>query len=171
MSKSKNYYYFGIIFLLFSFYTVYKLIDFNGNYINFLFVTLICISTDIGGYIFGKIFKGAKLTKFSPNKTYAGMIGSFLLPLISVKIFFNVSYLFPYGQEITKDIIIFVILISGTSQIGDIIVSSFKRLSKIKDTGRIIPGHGGILDRIDGMIFAFPFAYIILASNILYTIK
>ena len=64
-----------------------------------------------------------------------------------------------------------MILISGTSQIGDIIVSSFKRLSKIKDTGRIIPGHGGILDRIDGMIFAFPFAYIILASNILYTIK
>jgi phosphatidate cytidylyltransferase len=122
-----------------------------------LLITIICISTDIGGYVFGKIFKGPKLTKFSPNKTYAGMIGGYLLSIISA-IFFNNFY---FTEEIQIKWFIFVILISTTSQLGDIIISYFKRLSKIKDTGKIIPGHGGLLDRIDGMIFAFPFSYLI----------
>ena len=66
-----------------------------------------------------------------------------------------------YGDEINSKDFIFILLISTISQLGDITISYFKRLSKIKDTGKILPGHGGLLDRIDGMIFAFPAAYII----------
>ena len=122
-------------------------------------ILLICISSDIGGILFGKIFKGPKLTKISPNKTYLGVIGSFLVPIISISLFFKYSFL---NIKLTNEIIIFIILVSLVSQIGDIIVSYFKRLSKIKDTGKIIPGHGGVLDRIDGMIFAFPVSFIIV---------
>ncbi len=167
MSKNKSYYLFGFIFLVLSFYTVFKLIDFNGNYIYFLSIALICVSTDLGGYIFGKIFKGPKLTKISPKKTYAGMIGGYFLSIISINLFFHFTYLFSNEMKITIDTLIFVILISTASQFGDIFISYFKRLSKIKDTGKIIPGHGGLLDRIDGMIFAFPFSYLLLNINIL----
>ena len=127
------------------------------DYLTTLFVTTICVSTDIGGYVFGKLFKGPKLTKFSPNKTYAGMFGGFFLSIVSVIIF----PFFNYNIMQFNDFL-FVIGISSVSQIGDIIISYFKRLSKIKDTGKIIPGHGGLLDRVDGMIFAFPFAFIII---------
>ena len=65
------------------------------------------------------------------------------------------------NQEISINLFIVTILISTVSQIGDIIVSYFKRKSKIKNTGKIIPGHGGLLDRIDGMIFAFPTYYLV----------
>ena len=165
MSKKKSYNVFGFIFLIFSFYTIYKLRINSGNdYWFILFVTIICVSTDIGGYIFGKIFKGPKLTKFSPNKTYAGMIGGYLLSIISITIFANDTLV---KGEIPFNWLIFVLLISSISQLGDIFISYFKRLSKIKDTGKIIPGHGGLLDRIDGMIFAFPFSYIILMTNFL----
>ena len=166
MTKNKSYYIFGFIFLFFSFYTVYKLIDFGGNYVYFLFITLICVTTDIGGYTFGKIFKGPKLTKISPKKTYSGMIGGYFLSIIFVSIFFNISYLFPSKNEISIDTFIFILLVSTVSQLGDMIISYFKRLSKIKDTGKIIPGHGGLLDRVDGMIFAFPFSYLILSLNL-----
>ena len=161
MSKKKNYRIFGFVFLFLSFYTIYRL-RIDNDYLFILLITLICVSTDIGGYVFGKIFKGPKLTKFSPNKTYAGMIGGYLLSIIST-IFFNNFY---FTKEIQINFFIFVILISTTSQFGDIVVSYFKRLSKIKDTGKIIPGHGGLLDRADGMIFAFPFSYLILLIDI-----
>ncbi len=167
MSKRKSYYLLGFIFLIFSFYAVYELIDFGGDNVYFLMITLICVSTDIGGYVFGKIFKGPRITKISPKKTYSGMIGGYLLSMISINIFFNVSYIIPNTPLITTDIFIFVLLVSTVSQIGDIIISYFKRLSKIKDTGKIIPGHGGLLDRIDGMIFAFPFSYMVLSTNII----
>ena len=166
MSKKKPYYLLGFVFLILSFYTVLELRNFEGNYIYFLSIVTICVSTDVGGYIFGKIFKGPKLTKISPKKTYAGMIGGFFLSIISINLFFNFTYLFPSEVKITSDILIFVILISTVSQFGDIFISYFKRLSKIKDTGKIIPGHGGLLDRIDGMIFSFPFSYIIISQNI-----
>ena len=166
MSKKKSYYLFGFVFLIFSFYTIYELIDFAGSYTYFLLITLICVSTDIGGYTFGKIFKGPKITKISPKKTYAGMIGGFILSIIFVNMFFNMTYLFPNKPEISLDIFLFVMLISSISQLGDMIISFFKRKSKIKDTGKIIPGHGGLLDRIDGMIFAFPSAYLILTLNL-----
>ena len=126
----------------------------------FLFVILICISTDIGGYVFGKILKGPKLTKISPKKTYAGVFGGFLLPLIAGL----VVYEYEYTEEIPDSglyFLIIILFISLISQIGDLIISFFKRKAKIKDTGKILPGHGGLLDRIDGMIFVFPICYLI----------
>jgi len=166
MSKKKNYNIIGLIFLILSFYSIYKLRnDFVGEYIYLLFITLVCVSTDIGGYIFGNIFKGPKLTKISPNKTYSGMIGGYFLSIISINFFLSNSHI-ASPTNITKDIFIFVLLISTVSQLGDIIISYFKRLSKIKNTGKIIPGHGGLLDRVDGMVFAFPFSYFILSINL-----
>ena len=163
MSKKKSYNIFGFIFLIFSFYSIYKLrINHDNDFWLLLFITIICVSTDIGGYVFGNIFKGPKLTKFSPNKTYAGMIGGYLLSIISITIFTNdISS----KGDLPINWIVFVLFVSSISQIGDIIISYFKRLSKIKNTGKIIPGHGGLLDRVDGMIFAFPFSYIILLTD------
>ena len=166
MSKKKSYYLFGFIFLIFSFLTTIKLINFAGSYLYFLTIMLICISTDIGGYIFGKIFKGPRLTKISPKKTYAGMIGGYILSVIILSTFYSSKHFFNKPVEINIDVFVFILLVSTISQIGDIIISYFKRLSKVKDTGKIIPGHGGLLDRIDGMIFAFPFSYLILELNI-----
>ena len=152
--QKKFYKLFGTIFLIFSFYTFYEI---SINQLEFFFVILICVTTDIGGYAFGKTFKGPKLTKISPNKTYAGMLGGFFLSLISVTMIplFEVDVMQLSG-------FLFVIGISCVSQIGDITISYFKRLFRIKDTGKIIPGHGGLLDRVDGMIFAFPFTFIII---------
>ena len=160
MNKKYFYKFLGVIFLIISFYSLFKLRnEFDNNYIYLLLVTFVCVFTDVGGYLFGKFFKGPKLTKISPNKTYSGVIGSFLMPLIFIYLFFNF-----YEQKIfnfTKEIIFFILLISLISQLGDLLISYFKRQINIKDTGNIIPGHGGILVRIDGMIFAFPFSYII----------
>jgi len=169
MTKKKNYHIIGYLFLIFSFFCAYLLrnLDSDDEGLLFLLVIAVCVSSDIGGFIFGKIFKGPKLTKISPNKTYSGMAGGFLLSIISINfyIYYANNYLGKYA-EFTIEAFIMVILISSISQFGDIIISYFKRLSKIKDTGKIIPGHGGILDRIDGMIFAIPFTYLILISGI-----
>ena len=172
MSKNKSYHYIGYLFLIFSFYTVYSIRNDFGddgeNLVFFLFIFLICISTDIGGYIFGKIFKGPKLIKISPNKTYSGMLGGYIFSFIIIFLLFEYSeLLFNTNTKWLPKVYLHIVIISTVSQIGDIIISYFKRLSKIKDTGKIIPGHGGILDRIDGMIFAFPFAYIVYYLNIL----
>ncbi len=148
----------GIIFLFFSFYTAFEL---GKNYKDFLFIITICIFTDIGGYIFGKILKGPKLTKISPKKTYAGVFGGFLL---SSTVGLIVWYYLYNNQKLPdEELIIFtlILFISLINQIGDLIISYFKRNAKIKDTGKILPGHGGLLDRIDGMIFVFPFCYLI----------
>ena len=124
-------------------------------------IILICISTDIGGYVFGKIFKGPKLTKISPNKTYSGVVGGFLFALIA-----GLSQM-KYMQHKTLEndslkVLISIIIISLISQIGDLLVSYFKRKAKIKDTGKIFPGHGGLLDRVDGLILVMPIVYIYL---------
>ena len=165
MRKKKSYYFLGFLFLIFSFVTIYELRFANyiiGNdYMWILIILIVCVSTDVGGYIFGKIFKGPKLTKLSPNKTYAGMFGGYILSLITL--FFSFQY---FKLELSIEWLFFTLLISSVSQLGDIIISYFKRLSKIKDTGKIIPGHGGLLDRVDGMIFAFPFAYIIIITGV-----
>ena len=160
MSKNKPYLIPGIIFLLFSSYTTYLL---RGNSENdliiFSFVIFVCITTDIGGYIFGNLFKGPKLTKISPKKTYSGMLGSFFLSIIFSYIIYERYFITIFPNEFIFLIIVF--LISLVSQIGDLILSFFKRISKIKNTGNLLPGHGGFLDRVDGMIFAIPFAYLL----------
>ncbi len=170
MSKKKFYHIFGYIFLIVSFLSVYSLRndDNEVSFFLFLFIIITCISTDIGGYIFGKIFKGPKLTKLSPNKTYSGVIGSYILSLISIYIFTeNYNLIMNESYQFTKQLFFLTLITSTVSQIGDIIISFFKRLSKLKDTGKIIPGHGGLLDRIDGMLFTFPVLYLILSLNLL----
>ena len=167
MSKRNNYYILGIFFLIFSFLSVYYLRNqFNEEHFYLLFVLLICVATDIGGYVIGKLIKGPKLSKISPNKTYSGVLGSFLFSII-FSYFFLKSPLLEYSKNFTLEILTFIIIISAISQAGDLVLSYFKRVSKIKDTGKIIPGHGGILDRIDGMLFAIPFSLIILLMDII----
>ena len=149
----------GIIFLLFSFYAAFEIRE-NNNLKFFLFIITVCIFTDIGGYVFGKIFKGPKLTIISPNKTYAGVFGSFMLSLIA-----GLIYLDYFGKKEIVDsehliVLLIILFISLISQIGDLVISFFKRKAKLKDTGKILPGHGGLLDRIDGLIFVIPTIYI-----------
>ncbi len=169
MSNKKRYKIPGIIFLILSFYSAYFFRnEFNDEYLNFIMILFICIFTDIGGYVFGKFFKGPKLTKISPKKTFSGVIGGYLFSIIFITLFFNyfdfiseITNIKTKAQELSFNNFILTIFISTVSQFGDIVVSYFKRKSKIKDTGKIIPGHGGLLDRIDGMIFAYPAAYLI----------
>ena len=116
-----------------------------------LYSTLVAILSDIGGLVFGKIFKGKKLTKISPNKTVSGSIGSFILSILLIPFF--------YKGHIDQSLIIMLlitIIISLTSQLGDLFISYLKRKAKVKNTSDLLPGHGGILDRIDGIIFAIP---------------
>ena len=167
----------GVIFLLLTSYSAYLLRDGeNSNGLNiFLFVMVICIFTDIGGYTFGKLFKGPKLINISPNKTYSGMIGSFVFSAIAASLFMkNLPLISKFMTSLDMklsslndlNLLFLILFISFVSQIGDLIISYFKRLSKIKNTGKIIPGHGGLLDRVDGMIFAFPFSYLIYLTGI-----
>ena len=161
----------GIIFLILSFYLAFVLRNYAGlNF--FLFIILISIFTDVGGYIFGNFFKGPKLTKISPNKTYSGVIGSLLMPVFAGLIYIQYMQL-PLGilvplklntlsNNSDLNLIIMILFISIISQIGDLTISYFKRLSKIKDTGKIIPGHGGLLDRLDGLIFVIPITCLFL---------
>ena len=139
------------IYTLFLLSNIFIIINSNNvEYRTFLLIIFfICILTDIGGYIFGKIFKGKKLTKITPNKTYSGMIGSYILSLFVVYILFK-NY---FG---TRELLFFIFVISSISQAGDIFISMLKRKAKLKDTGKLLPGHGGILDRIDGLYFAIP---------------
>jgi len=124
------------------------------------FVIGVTISSDIGGYVFGKIFKWKKLTKISPKKTISGVFGSYFFSIIFL--FIWSEFYFSASQVNIKTFLI-TIIFSTVSQIGDLIISYFKRQDKIKDTGKILPGHGGIFDRIDGLMFV-----VILASFINY---
>ena len=166
MSNSKKYLVPGLFLLMMSFYSAYKVRytsynEFDGTYL-FLFILFICILTDLGGYFFGKILKGPKLTKISPKKTISGFLGGFLLPLLIFYVLVKSEIFTLNNKNLTENFlsfIFFIIIISFISQVGDIAVSYFKRLSGIKNSGNIIPGHGGILDRIDGMIFVFLISY------------
>ena len=149
-----------LLILIYTFFIILKIFTIlygNNieNQITLLIIFLICVTTDLGGYFFGKLFKGPKLTKISPSKTYSGMIGSYFLSLLTIFLFFK--------NNLSIEIIIFItILISSISQIGDIFISYLKRKAKMKDTGKFLPGHGGLLDRIDGIYFALPFGWLIL---------
>jgi len=125
----------------------------------FLYLISICFCTDIGGYVFGKIIGGKKLSKISPNKTISGTIGSFIFSIIPLIVVLNFNYI---DLAFNSANIIFCLLISLISQLGDLFISLIKRKAKIKDTGNLLPGHGGILDRVDGIIFAVPFSYFLL---------
>ena len=126
-----------------------------------IYSILVSIVTDIGGLLIGRSIKGKKLTKISPKKTISGSIGSFLFSLVLVPIFYNelLEYNLLY-------LIIITLLISLTSQVGDILISYLKRRAKVKDTSDILPGHGGFLDRIDGIIFALPIGILLFSFNL-----
>ena len=126
-----------------------------------IYSILVSIVTDIGGLLIGRTIKGKKLTKISPKKTISGSIGSFLFSLVLVPIFYNelLEYNLLY-------LIIITLLISLTSQVGDILISYLKRRAKVKDTSDILPGHGGFLDRIDGIIFALPIGILLFSFNL-----
>ena len=150
-----------IIVVIFSLSVWINLMSNNINdFYSIIFLLLICTSTDIGGFVFGKIIGGKRLTKISPNKTYSGVLGSFLFALLFGYLFFNFlnEYLF-----FKINIFILIFIISTISQIGDLFISFLKRKAKFKDTGNILPGHGGILDRIDGIIFAVPLGLSIIS--------
>ena len=123
----------------------------------FLYTLSVCICSDIGGYIIGKNIGGKKLTKISPNKTISGSLGSFCFSMLPLLVFNNFDK-FEYSLY-SIDNFLFCLKVSLVCQLGDLFVSYFKRKAKVKDTGRILPGHGGILDRIDGIIFAVPFVF------------
>jgi len=124
------------------------------------FVIGVTVSSDIGGYVFGKIFKWKKLTKISPKKTISGVFGSYFFSIIFLFIW---SEFYSSASQVNIKTFLITIIFSTVSQIGDLIISYFKRQDKIKDTGKILPGHGGIFDRIDGLMFV-----VILASFINY---
>ena len=148
-----------IVYLSFCLPQLYFFVTLDNNKLIFIYLLSVCIMTDLGGYIFGKFFRGKKLTKISPNKTYSGLIGSYILSNI-VFIYFYLKFNFSYS------FLIITFLVCSISQIGDLFISYLKRKAKVKDTGVLLPGHGGILDRIDGIIFALP-----IGINLLYLFK
>ena len=129
----------------------------NILYLKIIFFSLFlsCITSDIGGYVFGKTFKGPKLTKISPNKTVSGSIGSLILSCLTFSIsiyFFTNSFSYIY--------FLIGIITSIGCQMGDLFFSFLKRKAKIKDTGNFFPGHGGVLDRLDGIFFGIPAGFL-----------
>ena len=164
-AKSKNIFVLKVIFslILLSYLIMFSFIIWNFlNHIELkiliLYFILICVVTDIGGLIFGKIFKGKKLTPISPNKTYSGLIGAYIFSFLLLFIFFEYLNLKMY------QISIMTFFICTFAQLGDLFFSYLKRKAKIKDTGTILPGHGGILDRIDGILIGVPIGVL---SNLL----
>jgi len=134
---------------------VYLILAIVSHYVNLkiylLYSILVAIMSDLGGLVFGKILKGKKLTTISPNKTISGSIGSFIFSILLIPFF--------YEEQINENLFnmtIITIIISLTSQLGDLFISFLKRKAQVKDTSDILPGHGGVLDRIDGIIFAIP---------------
>tara|TARA_A100001035_G_C27728876_1_gene475779 strand:+ start:617 stop:1264 length:648 start_codon:yes stop_codon:yes gene_type:complete len=163
LSKKQKFLLFLISFLILIYIFIFILciaINFldkqNNNFFILMMSISVCIASDIGGYVFGKFFKGKKLTSISPKKTYSGLFGAYILSVMS-------SYLIFYNFFSLNYIITFSVIVSTVSQSGDLFVSYLKRKAKLKDTGEFLPGHGGLLDRLDGILFAIPFA---LALNL-----
>ena len=134
---------------------VYLILVIESEYFNLkiylLYSVLVAILSDIGGLVCGKIFKGKKLTKISPNKTISGSIGSFIFSILLIPFFYKGQI-----EQSLTNILLITIIISLTSQLGDLFISHLKRKAKVKNTSDLLPGHGGVLDRIDGIIFAMP---------------
>jgi len=136
----------GLVYLIFAIESGHSNLK-----IYLLYSILIAIQSDIGGLVCGKIFKGKKLTKISPNKTISGSIGSFVFSLLLIPFFYK-----DLIDQNLLNILLITVIISTTSQLGDLFISFLKRKAKVKDTSDLLPGHGGVLDRIDGIIFAIP---------------
>jgi len=151
--KKKNHIYLiGLLILLFFFLSLLKIYNLDDYNLKFLWLILIAWLTDIGGYIFGKLFGGPKLIKISPNKTWSGAFGSLILSQLACLILFLDS-----NYKLNINIFFFQFLLSIIGQIGDILMSYIKRINDKKDTSNFIPGHGGFLDRVDGLIWIFIF--------------
>jgi len=147
----------SVLFFILFVYTSYEI--YGRSLIVIIWIISICIFSDTGGFIIGKLVGGRKLTKISPNKTIAGSIGSFIFSLIPLIFFYQIN-------DINNNIHFVLLLITNLflsliCQAGDLLISYFKRKAKVKDTGSILPGHGGLLDRIDGLIFVLPAFYLI----------
>ena len=151
--------------LIFAFYSFYQLRgESNYSLINIYWILSTTFFSDIGGYTVGKLFKGKKITKISPNKTYSGLAGSFFFSILSIPLI-NLFHILFYDQNIINfyqlKYLLLAILISIVCQLGDLYVSFWKRKINIKDISKILPGHGGVLDRIDGLIFVLIFIFIV----------
>lgn len=151
-----------LILAFFSFY--YLRGNSNSSLIILYWVLASTFLSDIGGYVVGRIIKGKKLTKISPNKTYSGAVGSIIFSFFALP-FLNILQNYFFGQLLVNllqfNYILLTILISIICQLGDLYISYWKRKIKIKDISNILPGHGGILDRIDGLIFVLIFSFIL----------
>ena len=133
-----------------------------------IWVIILCVCSDIGGYVFGKTFKWKKITEISPNKTLSGVLGSFIFSLFSLFIVENISFTSSAVIQFLEPKFFFLaIIFSIVAQIGDLTISFFKRLEKVKDMGKILPGHGGIFDRIDGLMFVVILTFLLINSNII----
>ena len=156
----------GLVYLFIFLSTSIALRGNNSESIAFFIIILcICIFSDIGGYVFGKVIGGKKLTKISPNKTISGSLGSFIFSILAVLLFNLQNYTVVFFEVLPINIAL-CLIVSLVCQLGDLLISYFKRLNKVKDTGTILPGHGGLLDRIDGLIFAIPTVYILKITQI-----
>jgi len=163
------------LILILSLYSIYYLVDHAVSFYLLLWVIILVICSDVGGYIFGKIFKWKKLTKISPNKTLSGVFGSFIFSLSSVFIANAIlpkatATFIPIGSLTNfhePKFFFLAIILSLVAQLGDLTISYFKRIEKIKDTGKVLPGHGGILDRIDGLMFVVIITFILIHINII----
>ena len=152
--------FFNIFFIsyVFLFCSIFTLFSYNIELKFFLFILLLgCIASDIGGFTFGKLIKGPKLTSISPNKTYAGCFGSIFFSLIIVSSLFYFSL-----GKFNYNILFIGLAVSIFCQIGDLIFSFLKRKAKVKDTGNLLPGHGGVLDRLDGIFLGVPMSFLFL---------
>jgi len=158
INKKKNFLYIvGIFFLLYAAYSTITFYFKNSHNFIFLWILLIIWLSDVGGYIFGKLFGGKKLSKLSPNKTWSGAFGSIVLSQFAAVVYFFSSTL-----QINLKLFIIQFLLSLIAQVGDLIMSYCKRVNKVKDSSKLLPGHGGILDRIDGLIWVMIVANFIL---------
>ena len=158
------------LILILSLYSIYYLSDLNEiSFYILLWIIILVVCSDVGGYVFGKIFKWKKLTKISPRKTLSGVFGSFIFSLFSV---FIANAMLSSSQVIPIDFLdpkffFLAIIFSLIAQAGDLAISYFKRIEKVKDTGKILPGHGGILDRIDGLMFVVILAFVLIYFHII----
>ena len=152
--KNSNILFLDLVLIL-ALFSIYYLAE--NSFWSLLWVIILVICSDVGGYAFGKIFKWKKLTNISPKKTVSGVLGSFIFSLLSVFIIqLVIEILYPFQIKynfLAPEFFFLAIVLSLVSQAGDLTISYFKRLEKIKDTGKILPGHGGIFDRIDGLMF------------------